>query len=367
MNLPLASIGPSAYWYLTRGTGAVSLVLLTLSVVIGIAGSLRVSAQRWPRFAVDAVHRDVSLLAIALLVVHVITSVLDTFAPISITAAVIPFISNYRPFWLGLGALAFDLMLALAITSLLRRRLGYPAWRAIHWLAYVCWPVAVLHGLGTGTDTKIWWMLLLTGLCVAAVVVAVCVRIAQAEDMPAAWRTPGIALCVAAPVALAVFTVAGPLQKGWARRSGTPASLLAHAPVPPSQPVSNRSTTPSSSSAPRAFSATLDGSVRQAQIQAGAIVDLSMRLSGGTRGRLRVRLGGAPIAGGGLSLTGSQVDLIANGLPSVMQGQISRLEGERFVAHVLGSAGTAMTLHVQLHIDVNTNAVTGQITALPGR
>lgn len=368
MSLPLASIGPSAYWYLTRGTGAVSLALLTLSVVIGVAGSLRISAQRWPRFAVDAVHRDVSLLAIALLVVHVITSVLDSFAPISITAAVIPFISSYRPFWLGLGALAFDLMLALAITSLLRRRLGYPAWRAVHWLAYVCWPVAVLHGLGTGTDTKVWWMLLLTAVCVAAVVVAACVRIAQTEDMPAAWRTPAIALCVAAPVALAVFTVEGPLQNGWARRSGTPANLLAHAtgPVPAPQRVSTRSTSPSSSS-PRAFSATLDGSVRQAQIQAGAIVDLSMRLSGGARGRLRVRLGGAPIAGGGLSLTGSQVDLIASGLPSVMQGQISQLEGERFVAHVLGSAGTAMTLDVDLHIDVNTNAVTGEMTARPGR
>ena len=161
-----AALGPSAYWYLTRGTGAVALVLLTVSVVIGIAGSLRVTIYNWPRFAIDAVHRDVSLLAIVLLAVHIVTSVLDGFAPISLTAAVIPFISSYRPFWLGLGALAFDLLLAIAITSLVRRRLGYQRWRAIHWLAYASWPIAVLHGLGTGTDTKVWWMLAAhRGLC----------------------------------------------------------------------------------------------------------------------------------------------------------------------------------------------------------
>ncbi len=318
VNLPLASIGPSAYWYLTRGTGAVSLALLTLSVVIGIAGSLRVSAQRWPRFAVDAVHRDVSLLAIALLVVHVITSVLDTFAPISITAAVIPFISSYRPFWLGLGALAFDLMLALAITSVLRRRLGYPAWRAVHWLAYVCWPVAVLHGLGTGTDTKIWWMLLLTaavrgrrgggGVCPPGPGRRTCPPAGGPRRSPCAWRRRWRWPCSRWRVRCATA--------GRAARERRPACWPTRRCRcrPTSQPVASRSTGPSSSP-PRAFSATLDGSVRQAQIQAGAIVDLSMRLSGGARGRLRVRLGGAPIAGGGLSLTGSQVDLIANGLP----------------------------------------------------
>ena len=57
-----ATLSPSAYWYLARGTGAVALVLLTASVVLGILGSVRFTAPRWPRFAIDAVHRDVSLL-----------------------------------------------------------------------------------------------------------------------------------------------------------------------------------------------------------------------------------------------------------------------------------------------------------------
>ncbi|MGH2907719.1 MAG: ferric reductase-like transmembrane domain-containing protein, partial [Solirubrobacteraceae bacterium] len=140
-----AALGTRVYWFLTRGTGAVALVLLTVSVVLGVLGTLRFSGVRWPRFAIEAVHRDVSLLVIVVLVVHIVTTVLDSFAPIALPAAVIPFISSYRPVWLGLGALAFDLLLAVVITSLVRRRLGYERWRAVHWLAYASWPVAVLH------------------------------------------------------------------------------------------------------------------------------------------------------------------------------------------------------------------------------
>jgi predicted ferric reductase len=356
------TLGPSAYWYLTRATGAVSLVLLTASVVIGIAGSLGTSAAGWPRFAVDSVHRDLSLLAIAVLVVHILTSVLDSFAPISLTAAVIPFVSSYRPLWLGLGALAFDLLVAVAITSLVRRRLGYRGWRAVHWLAYASWPIAVLHGLGTGTDTKVWWMLALTAACVAAVAIAVCVRVAEGSDVAPGLRMPAVVLSLATPVVLLAFTAWGPLQKGWARRAGTPSKLLATAHS--SHPATVAST--SAKYTPRRFTATLTGSARQAQLSVGAIVDLKMRLGGGARGELRVRLGGEPIQTGGLSLTGSQVDLLADGIPFVMQGKISSLEGERFTAHLRGGSGAALTLHVQLNLDPQTNAVTGVMTALPG-
>ena len=358
-----ATLGPSAYWYLTRGSGAVALVLLTLSVVLGIVGSLRVSSDRWPRFAVDTVHRDVSLLVIVVLVIHIITSVLDGFAPISLVAAVIPFDTGYRPLWLGFGALAFDLLLALAITSLIRRRLGYRTWRAVHWLAYASWPIAVLHGLGTGSDTKVWWMLLLTAGCVAAVTAAICWRVDGAERAVRGMQGPAILLSLAVVAALAVFTVAGPLQKGWARRAGTPASLLP--PKTATPVVVTRAASSPSSYVPRPFSAALVGSFTQAQLPIGSIVDLSMRLHGGSSGRLRVRLAGAPIDGGGLSLTGSQVDLIARGVPTVLQGQVNSLAGDRFTARVDGSAGTSFTLDVQLQIDAQTNAVTGTLKALP--
>lgn len=227
MSVFAASLGPTAYWYLTRATGIVALLLLTAIMVLGVLGPMRVSlGARWPRFALDTLHRDLSLLAIVLIAIHVITSVLDGFAPIGLIDAIVPFVSAYRPVWLGLGTVAFDLMLALALTSLVRRRLGYGAWRAIHWLAYASWPIAVLHGLGTGSDTKQAWALVLTFACVVVVAIAVLARIVRTDALPAAWRSWSIAATILAPLALAVFTLVGPLEAGWARRAGTPASLL---------------------------------------------------------------------------------------------------------------------------------------------
>ena len=104
----------------------------------------------------------------------------------------------------------------------MRRRLGYRAWRTVHWLAYASWPVAVLHGLGTGSDVKQWWMLALTVVCVVAVLVAVWTRIAHVSSDHAGLRAPATALAVITPIGLLIFTLAGPLQTGWARRAGTP-------------------------------------------------------------------------------------------------------------------------------------------------
>lgn len=230
MSAPLltASVGPSAYWYLTRSTGAVALVLLTATVALGVADVRRIATPRWPRFVIDALHRNVSLLAVAFLAAHILTAVLDSFAPISLVAAVIPFTSAYRPFWLGLGAVAFDLMIAVTITSMVRRRLGHRAWRATHWLAYACWPVAVLHTFGTGSDVKQAWLLLLTIACVAAVIGALLVRLLSGWPQNARLRGAALGGVGAFGLFLALWLPGGPLGHGWARRAGTPASLLGH-------------------------------------------------------------------------------------------------------------------------------------------
>jgi sulfoxide reductase heme-binding subunit YedZ len=362
----VAAAGPSAYWYLARGTGAVALVLLTASVVLGVLGSIRFSvAPRWPRFAIDTLHRDVSLLVIVLLVAHIITSVLDSFAPIRLTDAIIPFAGVYRPLWLGLGALSFDVLIALVVTSLLRRRLGYTTWRAVHWFAYASWPIAVLHGLGTGSDTKIWWMLGLTVACGAAVVIAVMIRIRQGSPSLEGYRTPAMLATIVAPLAILIFALQGPLQTGWARRAGTPASLLAKTFTPASArtPVVV-ARTPASATHAGPFSSPLVGTITQTNEPDGAIVDLTLRLTGGTTGRLRVRIAGAPIDGGGLSMTGSQVVLAATGLPSVMQGRILSLQGQQFLARVAG-AGSTFDLRANLNIDGQGGGVTGTLSATP--
>jgi len=362
-----ATLGPSAYWYLARGTGAVALVLLTASVVIGILGSVRFSAARWPRFAIDSVHRDVSLLVLVVLVIHIVTSVLDGFAPITLLDGVIPFVSGYRPLWLGLGTLAFDLLLAIVVTSLVRRRLGYRAWRAVHWFAYGSWPIAVLHGLGTGSDIKQWWMLVLTVVCIVAVLGAVWTRIAHVSSEYSGLRAPATALAVITPIGLMIFTLAGPLQRGWARKAGTPASLLGSLHGASSAPVAVAGSSSSSAAASvlgRAFTASLGGNLRQAPAPNGAVVDLTLRVSGQIRGRLRVRIAGHPI-GGGLSMTGSQVDLAVAGVPTVLQGTIDSLRGTAFSARVTDTQGTSVELRADLRINDQTNAVTGTLSGAP--
>jgi hypothetical protein len=370
-----ATLSPSAYWYLARGTGAVALVLLTASVVIGIVGSVRVVTARWPRFAIDAVHRDVSLLVIVVLVIHIVTSVLDGFAPITLLDGVIPFVSPYRPLWLGLGTLAFDLLVAIAVTSLVRRRLGYRAWRTVHWLAYASWPVAVLHGLGTGSDVKQWWMLALTVICIVAVLAAVWTRIAHVSSDHAGLRGPATALAVITPIGLMIFTVAGPLQSGWARRAGTPASLLgkgsssSSASASAGVAASAGSSAGGGGSAPVAlngpFLSTVAGSVHETSVTGGAVVDLLLSVRGQVRGVLRVRIGGTPI-GGGLSMTGSQVDLALAGVPTPLEGSIGSLRGSEFNARLTDSQGSTVEVHAALQIDVQRDSVTGTLSGTPG-
>jgi methionine sulfoxide reductase heme-binding subunit len=222
------TVGPSLYWYLTRASGAVSLILLTASVVIGIAAIGRWRGPGVPRFVVDGLHRTASLLAIVFLVIHIITSVLDSFAPISLLNALIPFTGTYRPLWLGLGAAAFDLLIAVTITSVLRRRLGHGLWRSVHWLAYLAWPLGVLHGFGTGSDVHQNWLLAISLACIAAVLAAVVTRVMIGWPDNAGLRLGALGVAAAFALGLVVWLPGGPLGKGWARRSGTPAALLGH-------------------------------------------------------------------------------------------------------------------------------------------
>src|SRR5215831_3612480 len=165
--------GP-ALWYATRATGLVTMLLLTASVLLGILTTGRFAGGSWPRFLTVGLHRNLALLTVMFLALHVGTTVVDQFVSI-------PFASSYKAVWLSLGAVALDLLIALVATSLIRNRLGLRAWRWVHWAAYICWPVALLHGFGAGTDRGTLWVFMLTIAC-AAVVVGV-----------ATWRFVGAA------------------------------------------------------------------------------------------------------------------------------------------------------------------------------
>ena len=173
-------------WYTTRGAGAVTLILLTGVVLLGVLSAVRLDSAGWPRFLTTGLHRNLALMTVVFLVLHIVTAVVDPFTNLGWAAAVIPFSSYYRTFWLGLGVIASELLLAIVVTSLLRGFLGHAAWRAIHWLTYAAWPVGVVHGLGTGTDTASTWMLVITAGCIVAVSVAVVLRLTAGSTDPLA-------------------------------------------------------------------------------------------------------------------------------------------------------------------------------------
>jgi hypothetical protein len=344
--LAAAGSGSTALWYLSRGTGAVALILLTAALAMGVADVSRWSSPRWPRFVVDALHGTLSLTAVVLVALHVVTSVLDPFAPLRLTDAVIPFAGRYRPVWVGLGAVAFDLLVVVVATSLLRRRIGARAWRAVHWAAYACWPPALAHSLGTGSDVRRGWMLALSLACTAVVVTAVGARLATAGGRNAnAARAGALAVMTAGAVALALWLPSGPLGRDWARRAGTPAELL-RAPA-----AEARATTAAAPRLRLPFSAPARGTLRSGVSSDGtALVDIRLRTRRAPEAVLDVRLSGRPLSSGGVSVSRSQVTLGPPADPAHYIGHVATLDGSVLEARLRAVRGRAVRVHIVLDL-----------------
>ena len=354
-----------ALWYLARGTGMVTLVLITASLVLGIMTSVRWRSEAWPRFVVELLHRNVSLLVLVFLGVHVATVVIDGFAPIGWLDVVIPLASPYRPLWVGLGALSFDLLLAVVVTSLLRQRIGYRVWKAIHWFSYACWPLALVHGMGTGSDTKLGWALALDAVCVAAVVVAVWWRVAV--DWPAglSWRIGALTTSIVAPVLLVVWLTSGPLSPGWTRRAGTPSRLLSTAASGPTSTTARPGSASAQGGLPAPpFGADVVGTIQQSNVDPSgmATIHLALRLTNSSGGSLDIVLKGVPLAGGsGLVMRSSRVALGPVSQPDRFQGQVQSLRGDQLTARLDDPAGTSLDLSASLNPDETTGRANGTI------
>lgn len=360
--MPVAAIGinSQALWYTTRGTGLVAMVLLTVTLVLGITQIVRFARPGLPRFVISGLHKNASLVAMVLLAVHIVTAVADTYAPISVVDVFVPFTGTYRPVWLGLGALALDLMIVLVISSLIRDRIGLRLWRAIHWAAYASWPVALAHGLGTGTDTKISWVLAVYALCLASVVGSLGWRLVTDWNPDNALRRTTLLLAAATTVlAVIVWTAAGPLRPGWARAAGTPASLLGKARTASvSLPA-----TPSSALNPP-FTDSFAGSLRQGSDGEGAVsVTISGVATGAVTGHLALTLQGTPASGGGITLSTGQATFGPTAEPAQYTGAVVRLAGQVVVASVTDATGKHLTLHIELEIDQSSSSVAGVIRA----
>lgn len=370
LTLSVVAHTGTALWYLTRATGILSLVLLSATVVIGVVASIGWTSADWPRFASQLMHRNLSLFCLVLIGIHIVTTVADGFVPIGYLDAFIPFLSPYRPLWVGLGALAFDTLLAVAITSGLRSRIGARAWRGVHYLAYACWPIAVLHGLGTGTDARLSLALLIEVLCIVSVVSAITWRILAARRVPNARRVAAAGATAAVLIGIGGFSLIGPLRPGWSRHAGTSASVLreinarftsnassssSKAPkVLPTTPQSNTNVIPSTP-----FSIDVSGTLRTSNQNGNGEVEvlLTMRLAGSNTA-LEVTLFGTAISGG-VSMSSSNVSLGAE------HGSVTALDGSTIAATVDGPRGR-IDLVMQLQISQVDGTVTGTVSGTSG-
>ncbi len=339
-----------------------SLVLLTLVMVLGIAQIQRWAPSRWPRFVTAALHRNASLLAVAFLGVHILTSVADGYAPISVVAVFVPFTSSYRPLWLGLGAVALDLVVALTVTSLLRPHIGHRVWRTLHWAAYACWPVAFVHGLGTGSDGRVGWVQVVDLACLAAILGAVGWRLASNWQIDPARRVAGAVTSALAVVVVLGWAATGPTQPGWARKAGTPKSLLKSAAAGPSGAASSPgSATAGGAAFSSPFRARLDGTLSQAGQGDHTVVTIDARLRGEVTGRLQIVLEGTALDDGGLAM---RAGTMAFGPPSAAgryAGTVTALSGADITAQVRAAGGPVRTATVSLQIDPASQQVTGVI------
>jgi sulfoxide reductase heme-binding subunit YedZ len=158
-----------AIWYAARASGVAAYLILTLTVAVGISMGGKAQSRRWPRFAVEDVHRFGGLLVGSLIGVHVVTIAADSFLPFSVGQLVIPFTAAYRPLWTGLGICAAEVLVALAITNHYRKRLPYRFWRKAHYANFGAWALASLHGMLAGTDRSAPWLVLLYAVAIGGV------------------------------------------------------------------------------------------------------------------------------------------------------------------------------------------------------
>jgi sulfoxide reductase heme-binding subunit YedZ len=151
----------SVTWYAVRASGMVAYALLTTTVALGLVLSGRARLRRWPRFAVEDVHRFASLLTWSFVGVHAVTLLADSYLPFSLVDLIVPGIAPYRPLPTALGVVAAELLAALAVANLLRKRISYGLWRRTHYLNFAVWLLALGHGIAAGSDSDTAWALAL--------------------------------------------------------------------------------------------------------------------------------------------------------------------------------------------------------------
>jgi hypothetical protein len=206
-------------WYVARAGGVVAYVLLSAVVAVGITMAGKKSMRRWPKFAMEDVHRFGGILVGTFVIIHVVSVAIDSYLPFSLLSLIVPLAGHYRPVWTSLGIVAAELLLALAVANHYRNsRISYSFWRKAHYANFAVWGAATLHGLGSGTDRSTPWLLTIYAISVGTVCGLIAWRVLRRSNPSPQVLRMGPATAAALAVVLVAALAAGPLQyrpKAW--------------------------------------------------------------------------------------------------------------------------------------------------------
>ena len=334
-------------WETARAGGFAAYALLTLAVVIGLILRNRLSSERWPRVISYELHGYVSLLALVFLSIHVLAVAVDPFTHFGLGELIVPFVSHYRPPWMGLGIVALYLLLAVWVTTRLRMRIGHQAWRRLHGLAFAVYAAATVHGLGAGSDTRTSWGTAVYVISVLLVVGLSTRRLLVPAGSGSRPRPVLAAAAGAAAAAVGVWAIAGPYTAGWGKHVHTVQTAAA-------TPVANRAAVGAHLPSPIVhlpFRARFAGRVLVAPAnETGRItVRIDGALAGSTRDHLEILLHGVPLDDGGVLMEQSRVRMGTT--TPLYQGTVTGLRGSQLTAVVHSTRQ-----HVQLGISLRLSS-----------
>lgn len=335
-------------WQTARAAGLLSYTLLTATVAIGLVLGSRWQTKRWPRRVNNELHGYLSLVALVFIAIHVFAVAVDPFTHFGLTAVLVPFVSHYRPIWMGLGIVAVYLLLAVWVSTQLRKRIGHRLWRRIHLLAFVVYGAGTLHGLGAGSDTRTVWALAIYAGSVTIVGTLLTARLLVPTGQHARSRPPAAVLTGVALVALVAWTVTGPLNAHWGRHSRLTAGRTAASTAHVGTNAVPKLALASAVVAPP-FTARFTGrlTVLPADRAGRVTVRIDGALSGGTQDHLEILLHGVPLEEGGVMMEQSRVRMGTR--TALYQGRITALHDTQLVA-LIRSRGQRVQLGIDLQV-----------------
>ena len=351
----VAAIGgnPKVLWYLTRATGIIAILLLALVVILGMVTATKAAPKGFAKFLVPDLHRRLSISAAVFLGIHIVTALLDSFVHIGLAASIIPFVSSYRPIWVGFGAISFDLLLVVIATSVARHRFSQGPWKKIHYASWLVVTFAIFHAMGTGSDARVGLVEGIYMALVGVVALAAIFRTARDVQLRKLARIGGSAVIVAVPLLALEWSFKGPLRSGWASASSS-FSLL---------PKVTTTTAATSSAGANSFVWPVDGGVQGTVSIANASSGTStVTMTGtvtGTADVITVRLVGL-VQQGSLVLQGSSVAIGTASAPNTYTGSVAQAGGSTLVLSLHGPQGSVTGA---LSVNINGGSFSGVLQA----